>query len=412
MAYGNLDVETQTIRFIESEWQPPEAPVVGSTWRYVNKNGGPDRRFNDNRQVPILHYDEIRLRSPSGLSEALQVSKPGAVDAFAAGLRAMASELARAGEGTPSPPHAAEQNGTPAVPAATSGPATKPEPMVRTVEIGDPAGRFNFDIVGEASCQDTLRRLARATRGAAGKSGGGDTATATLECLIVPEPTNRYDSNAIRVDARDVGTIGYFSREEAIRYRALARQLVDQAAVGTCQGSITGGFSDDVHFGARLSVRPPWEFDTSMPKPAPLLPQLTGCAVTDWRTRRRVQLPPGGTPRPISDEYPFQQAIRAIVGVRDPAAETIVFAALLVPDPENPAAPEGDLVMVCAEDHGPVGRVSKSDTKKHAGLFSGLRERSAVARTDGWIIQEGTRLGVKVLLCEPLTAIAALRGVE
>jgi Protein of unknown function (DUF4236) len=56
---------------------PKDSRVVGSTWRFVNKNGSPDRRFNNNRQVPICQFEEIALVSDSGFKGLLQVSKPG-----------------------------------------------------------------------------------------------------------------------------------------------------------------------------------------------------------------------------------------------------------------------------------------------------------------------------------------------
>jgi hypothetical protein len=51
--YNTFSVRQGTTRFIEDESVPGDALVVGQTWRYVNKNGGPDRRFKGNRQLPI-----------------------------------------------------------------------------------------------------------------------------------------------------------------------------------------------------------------------------------------------------------------------------------------------------------------------------------------------------------------------
>ena len=56
---------------------PRDAVVVGQTWKHPNKNGGPDRRFANNRQLPICLYESIYLRSPNGLNELLQVSSRG-----------------------------------------------------------------------------------------------------------------------------------------------------------------------------------------------------------------------------------------------------------------------------------------------------------------------------------------------
>lgn len=56
---------------------PSDATVVGQTWKYVNKNGSPDRRFKDNRQLPICLFQEIGMVSDGGFKGLLQVSKHG-----------------------------------------------------------------------------------------------------------------------------------------------------------------------------------------------------------------------------------------------------------------------------------------------------------------------------------------------
>jgi hypothetical protein len=56
---------------------PSDATVVGQTWKYVNKKGGPDRRFKDNRQLPICLFEEIGMVSDGGFKGLLQVSKHG-----------------------------------------------------------------------------------------------------------------------------------------------------------------------------------------------------------------------------------------------------------------------------------------------------------------------------------------------
>ena len=81
--YKNLKIDSYTTRFIEDESVPFDAQIVGQTWRYVNKQGGPDRRFNNNRQIPICTYSEYTLTSDTGIYEVITTSKQGAMDAFA-----------------------------------------------------------------------------------------------------------------------------------------------------------------------------------------------------------------------------------------------------------------------------------------------------------------------------------------
>lgn len=87
VSYRTLDVVASKQRFIEDGAVPSDAMVVDRTWRYVNKNGGPDRRFNANPQLPICLYDELTLRTGSGLHEIVQVSRPGVAEGFAAAIR-------------------------------------------------------------------------------------------------------------------------------------------------------------------------------------------------------------------------------------------------------------------------------------------------------------------------------------
>jgi len=73
--YADLQVEVKQVRFQEEGSVPGDSKVVDTTWRYVNKNGSPDRRFNDNREIPICEYGELRLSSPTGLRFVFQTSK-------------------------------------------------------------------------------------------------------------------------------------------------------------------------------------------------------------------------------------------------------------------------------------------------------------------------------------------------
>lgn len=88
VSYPSLMVADAVTRFNETDGIPGDAQQVGTTWRFVNKNGGPDRRFNNNRQIPIALYGEVALRTESGLRVALMTSSTDAAKSFAAGMRA------------------------------------------------------------------------------------------------------------------------------------------------------------------------------------------------------------------------------------------------------------------------------------------------------------------------------------
>lgn len=72
--YQYLSVRVSPTRSIEHMPPPLNSKQVGVTWKYVKKDGGPDRRFRDNHQVRIMEYYEISVSSPSGLNEVFQAS--------------------------------------------------------------------------------------------------------------------------------------------------------------------------------------------------------------------------------------------------------------------------------------------------------------------------------------------------
>ncbi len=76
VSYGSLKLESYNTRFIEDGIVPRDTIIVDWTWRFVNKDGGPDRRFKNNRQIPVVLYSELYFRSETGLNELIQVSCP------------------------------------------------------------------------------------------------------------------------------------------------------------------------------------------------------------------------------------------------------------------------------------------------------------------------------------------------
>ena len=97
--YQDVHIERTAGRFIEDRAVPADAKVVGRTWRYVNKSGGPDKRFKANRQLPVALYEQIHLTTETGLNELLQVSKLDGGLPFEAAVKGMAEyhPLAKAG---------------------------------------------------------------------------------------------------------------------------------------------------------------------------------------------------------------------------------------------------------------------------------------------------------------------------
>ena len=89
VGYDELQISVSQTRFIEDS-APRDARVVDHTWKYVNKKGGPDRRFANNPQLPICLYDELHFSCLSGLNEVIQVSRCGIGQAVEQSIRYLA----------------------------------------------------------------------------------------------------------------------------------------------------------------------------------------------------------------------------------------------------------------------------------------------------------------------------------
>ena len=76
VGYNELHIHVSQTQFLENA-APRDAHVVGHTWQYVNKKGGPDRRFANNPQLSVCLYDELYFSSLSGLNEVIMVSRYG-----------------------------------------------------------------------------------------------------------------------------------------------------------------------------------------------------------------------------------------------------------------------------------------------------------------------------------------------
>ena len=91
--YRDLRFQVRSTQFVEGESVPSDAKIVGNTWKYVNKSGGPDKRFKDNRELPICQYEEMSLTSQSGLSETLQLSKVGPAGDFSTAVMRLGTQM-------------------------------------------------------------------------------------------------------------------------------------------------------------------------------------------------------------------------------------------------------------------------------------------------------------------------------
>lgn len=89
--YDNLIIRCQVSQFIENDPVPPDAEVIGYSWAFPNKDGGPDRRFANNRQIPVCLYESMHFTSLGGLNELVQVSVVGQAERFVRAIRSLAT---------------------------------------------------------------------------------------------------------------------------------------------------------------------------------------------------------------------------------------------------------------------------------------------------------------------------------
>lgn len=96
MPYETISARTSASAFIEDGGAPPsDAHQVDTTWRFVRRDGGPDLRFGNNAQLPVMRYGELELTAASGLRVILQTST---VDAAEGAARALSALAGRASE--------------------------------------------------------------------------------------------------------------------------------------------------------------------------------------------------------------------------------------------------------------------------------------------------------------------------
>jgi hypothetical protein len=81
--YTDLQVRVDDVHFQEQSQIPGDSEVIGQTWTKANKDGSPDRRFANNRQIPVVRYGMLNFKSSTGLNEEYMVSNWPAVQAIA-----------------------------------------------------------------------------------------------------------------------------------------------------------------------------------------------------------------------------------------------------------------------------------------------------------------------------------------
>ncbi len=106
----------------------------------------------------------------------------------------------------------------------------------RWVEDVERFGDIRVDVVGESHYQPAIRA-------ACNWKPGTDT---LFHCMaeLVPEPTNPYDRNAIKVTL-DGECVGHLSRQDAVTLGPAIREAIKRQGSGMCRAVIAGRTNSD-----------------------------------------------------------------------------------------------------------------------------------------------------------------------
>jgi hypothetical protein len=170
-------------------------------------------------------------------------------------------------------------------PVPETPPELPPEPPVRL------QGRrwCDFEIAGESHYQTALAAIA-----------GHDPEGVNLHCeaLLVPEPDNHADPNAVAV-VIEGRRVGYLRREDAADYRARLAALGAPGRPAACPAYICGGFvtedGEHVFYGVKLGLAWPAELEAKVTAP-PMSPviraRLGGAPLSEEEAWHTPPVPP------------------------------------------------------------------------------------------------------------------------
>lgn len=77
--YTDIEMGLGVSHFVETDPVPKDAKIIKQTWLKVNKNGSPDKRFKDNRQVPVCEYGRVVVQSGKALYVELMCSNSATI---------------------------------------------------------------------------------------------------------------------------------------------------------------------------------------------------------------------------------------------------------------------------------------------------------------------------------------------
>lgn len=138
---------------------------------------------------------------------------------------------------------------------STNNKSTNNQPVTITPQFHWPkfnGHSFECEVIGESHYQKHLKSIA-------GKH-GKDSANREVIALLLPEPKNPYDKNAIRVFIEE-NLVGYLAKENAKLFLSRLEAInLQKTAPTTCNAKIMGGFikenGEKASYGVLLDIEP------------------------------------------------------------------------------------------------------------------------------------------------------------
>jgi hypothetical protein len=128
-------------------------------------------------------------------------------------------------------------------------PAHEEQTTLTTILIED--GEESVAVVGESNYQAAIRRVCGANRGEAVR----------FDCVavLVSEPENRFDPNAVMVFVDGGGKVGYLSRDDALDYQPAVQTAADAGFAISCPAHVAGRGreGETTNLGVFLKLPPP-----------------------------------------------------------------------------------------------------------------------------------------------------------
>ena len=90
---ADLRVAFDRTAFLETETVPQDSKQLSEVWERSNKDGSRDKRYADNRQLPVMEYGEITFMSDTGIYEKYMVSDCSVAESFATAFQEFIASL-------------------------------------------------------------------------------------------------------------------------------------------------------------------------------------------------------------------------------------------------------------------------------------------------------------------------------